>query len=296
MSPDTGLIDYDGLASTAAVFKPRLVVAGASAYPREWDYGRMREVADSVGAYLMTDMAHISGLVATGEADDPFRHSDVVTTTTHKSLRGPRSGIIFYRLHLKEQIDFAVFPSLQGGPHNHQIAALAVALKESGTPEFKLYAQRIKANAAALAASLKKRGYTLATGGTDNHLVLWNVRELGLTGSKLEKLLERAGISVNKNAIHGDKSAVAPGGVRLGTPAMTTRGLTETDFDIVAGFLQKAADLALEVQDKSGKKLPDFLDALDADFKGDVEALREEVELFASAFPMPGPIEGGPLP
>ena len=238
MSADTGLIDYDGLASTAAVFKPRLVVAGASAYPREWDYGRMREVADSVGAYLMTDMAHISGLVATGEADDPFRYSDVVTTTTHKSLRGPRSGIIFYRLHLKEKIDFAVFPSLQGGPHNHQIAALAVALKESGTPEFKLYAQRIKANAAALAASLKKRGYTLATGGTDNHLVLWNVRELGLTGSKLEKLLERVSISVNKNAIHGDKSAVAPGGVRLGTPAMTTRGLTETDFDTVAGRVQ----------------------------------------------------------
>mmetsp|Transcript_68455 Transcript_68455/g.190339 ORF Transcript_68455/g.190339 Transcript_68455/m.190339 type:complete len:402 (+) Transcript_68455:82-1287(+) len=296
VSADTGLIDYDGLASTAAVFKPRLVVAGASAYPREWDYGRMREVADSVGAYLMTDMAHISGLVATGEADDPFRYSDVVTTTTHKSLRGPRSGIIFYRLHLKEKIDFAVFPSLQGGPHNHQIAALAVALKESGTPEFKLYAQRIKANAAALAASLKKRGYTLATGGTDNHLVLWNVRELGLTGSKLEKLLERVSISVNKNAIHGDKSAVAPGGVRLGTPAMTTRGLTETDFDTVAGFLQKAADLALDVQGKSGKKLADFLNTLDADFQGDIEALREEVESFASAFPMPGPIEGGPLP
>ena len=245
----------------------------------------------------MADMAHISGLVAAGEANSPFEHCDVVTSTTHKSLRGPRAGVIFYKLALKQQIDFAVFPSLQGGPHNQAIAALAVALKEAQQPAFAEYIRNVKANARALAAALAAKGYTLATGGTDNHLVLWNVRELGLTGSKLEKLLERAGVSVNKNAIAGDRSAVAPGGVRLGTPAMTTRGLGEEDFEEVADLLSRAADLALEAQAAAGsKKLADFVRALEGDFKAQVEELKGDVEAFAQRFPMPGPAAGGAIP
>jgi glycine hydroxymethyltransferase len=314
---ETGLVDYDGLEHLAGVFRPKLIVAGASAYPRDWDYARMRDIADRCGsgggipdvekkekktgggsgAFLMADMAHISGLVAAGEANSPFEHCDVVTSTTHKSLRGPRAGVIFYKLALKQQIDFAVFPSLQGGPHNQAIAALAVALKEAQQPAFAEYIRNVKANARALAAALAAKGYTLATGGTDNHLVLWNVRELGLTGSKLEKLLERAGVSVNKNAIAGDRSAVAPGGVRLGTPAMTTRGLGEEDFEEVADLLSRAADLALEAQAAAGsKKLADFVRALEGDFKAQVEELKGDVEAFAQRFPMPGPAAGGPIP
>ena len=155
VNPDTGLVDYDELAKLAELFKPKMVIAGASAYPRDWDYARMRAIADAAGAYLMADMAHISGLVAAGEAASPFEHCDVVTSTTHKSLRGPRSGLIFYRKQYEDAVNQAVFPSLQGGPHNHQIAALAVALKEAHTDDFKAYIRRVKANAKALAAALQ---------------------------------------------------------------------------------------------------------------------------------------------
>eukprot|EP00752_Nemacystus_decipiens_P011725 g10406.t1 len=197
---DTGLIDYEGLERQARLFRPKLIIAGASAYSRDWDYARMRKIADEVGAYLMTDMAHISGLVAAGEANDPFPHSHIVTSTTHKSLRGPRSGLIFSRRSggLNDLVDFAVFPALQGGPHNHQIAALATALKEAASPEFKSYIRRVKRNAQALAAGLRERGHEVATDGTDNHLLLWDLRPKGLTGSKMEKLLEACSISANK--------------------------------------------------------------------------------------------------
>ena len=230
---DTGRVDYDALEARAALFRPKLLIAGASAYPREWDYERMRAIADGVGAYLLNDMAHLSGLAAARECADPFEYSDVVTTTTHKSLRGPRAGMIFFRRKFEAAINFAVFPQLQGGPHNHQIAALAVALKEAGTPQFREYAAAVRANARALAAALTAKGYTMVSGGTDNHLVLWDLRPLGLTGSKLEKLCDAAGITLNKNAVHGDKSAAAPGGVRLGTPALTSRGLGAHDFEQV---------------------------------------------------------------
>lgn len=293
VSAETGLIDYDGLEQAALMFRPKLIIAGASAYPREWDYKRMREIADNVGAMLLTDMAHISGLIAAGEAESPFEYSDVVTSTTHKSLRGPRSGVIFCKRHLKEKIDAAVFPALQGGPHNHQIAALAVALKEAQAPEFKQYQIQVRKNAHALAEAMREKGYTIVTGGTDNHLVLWNVRDLGLSGSKMEKLLERVEISVNKNSIFGDKSAVNPGGVRLGTPAMTSRGLSEADFETISQFLQRAANLALKVQEQSGKKLVDFLELLDrptseGGFADEVSSFRDDVESFARGFHMPG--------
>ncbi|KAJ1429318.1 serine hydroxymethyltransferase 3 [Ochromonadaceae sp. CCMP2298] len=290
--PDTGLIDYDELARLALLFKPKMIIAGASAYPRDWDYARMREIADSVGAYLMADMAHISGLVATRQANSPFEHCDVVTSTTHKSLRGPRSGIIFSRKELSEKIDTAVFPCLQGGPHNHQIAALAVALKEAAQPEFVEYIKQVKLNAAAVAEALQGFGYTIVTGGTDNHLVLWDARPTGLSGSKLEKLLEMCEISVNKNSVVGDTSAVTPGGVRIGTPAATTRGMRQAEMRTVAGFLHSAVELGQRAQASEAmggsKKLKDFTAVLEQQFAGEVAQLREAVESFASQFPLPG--------
>jgi len=171
LDPTTGLVDYAALAASAAAFKPKLLVCGASAYTREWDYGRLRAIADGCGSLLMADMAHVAGLVAGGVAASPFEHADVVTSTTHKSLRGPRAGLIFYRLAHKRAVDAAVFPALQGGPHNNAIAAVAVALREAATPEFKVHAQQVVANAKSLAAALIRRGLCVATGGTDNHLV-----------------------------------------------------------------------------------------------------------------------------
>merc|ERR1712193_291655 len=179
----------------------------------------------------MADMAHISGLVATGCHPAPFEHCDIVTTTTHKSLRGPRAGMIFFKYQekypdIKERIDMAVFPALQGGPHNHQIGALACQLLEVATPEFKAYSKQVVENAATLAQTLKDKGHKLAADGMDNHLILWDLRPHGLTGSKVEKVCEAASISLNKNTVPGDASALSPGGVRIGTPAMTTRGCT----------------------------------------------------------------------
>lgn len=304
----TGLIDYVDLEKRAKMFMPKLLIAGGSAYPREWDYARMRDIADSVGAIFMVDMAHISGLVAGKVAKSPFEYAHVVTSTTHKTLRGPRSGMIFAKQEYMERINNAVFPMLQGGPHNHQIGALAVALKEANTRDFEAYAEQVVKNAKALATGLMNRGHTLATGGTDNHLMLWNVRELGLTGSKVEKVLEVCSITTNKNSIPGDTSAINPGGVRLGTPALTTRGLNEEDFDKVAEFLHAASEISLQAQEiaelelKSRQEagdeealkrkkvlLKDFLAVLSGndEIKTSILELREAVEQFALQFPMP---------
>lgn len=205
----TGMIDYNELEKAVLEFKPKVLIIGASAYPRDFDYAAFRAIADKVGAYLMADIAHISGLVATGEQNSPFVHCDVVTSTTHKSLRGPRAGIIFFNKKrdstLEEKINFAVFPMLQGGPHNHQIAAIATQMKEVASPEFKAYSKQVKANAKALAQGLLNRNHKLISGGTDNHLMLWDVRPLALTGSKIEKACDFVHITVNKNTIIGDK-------------------------------------------------------------------------------------------
>ena len=298
----TGIIDYDEIEKLALMFRPKLIVAGASAYPRDWDYVRIKKICEATGAYMMADIAHISGLVASGEAANPFDFCDIVTTTTHKSLRGPRAGMIFFRKGPKsdepgapmydyeDPINFSVFPSLQGGPHNHQIAALCTQLKEVATPEFKAYTKQVKANAATLCAFLVAKDYKLATNGTENHLMLWDLRPLGLTGSKAEKVFEKMHITLNKNAVHGDVSAMAPGGVRIGTPAMTSRGLKEADFEVVGDFLHRGIQLALEIQKKSGKKLVDFLSALDTDKEvvDKLNALRAEVEAWAGKFFMPG--------
>eukprot|EP01088_Endostelium_zonatum_P014584 TRINITY_DN325_c0_g1_i1.p1 TRINITY_DN325_c0_g1~~TRINITY_DN325_c0_g1_i1.p1 ORF type:complete len:479 (-),score=101.48 TRINITY_DN325_c0_g1_i1:44-1480(-) len=284
--PKTGYIDYDQLATNAALFRPKLIVAGASAYPREWDYKKLREIADANSALLMTDMAHISGLVVSGEASSPFEHSDIVTTTTHKTLRGPRAGMIFFKKQFETPINEAVFPALQGGPHENAIAGVAVALKEAMQPEFKSYAQQVKKNARAMGEALVKRGYSIVTGGTDNHLVLWDVRPQEMTGSKLEKVFEFAGISVNKNSIYGDVSAMTPGGIRLGSPAMTSRGLVEKDFEQVVEFLDRAVKISIEVQKKSGKLLKNFLPKVEQ--SGELKQLKTEVEEWAIKFPFPG--------
>jgi len=289
--PETGLIDFDELRKNALVFRPQMIIAGFSAYPRTLDFSKFRAIADECGALLMADIAHISGLVATGQHPSPFEHCDVVTTTTHKSLRGPRAGMIFYKYSdkipdIKDRIDMAVFPALQGGPHNHQIGGLACQLLEVNTPDFVEYSKNVKANAATLAEALMAKGHKLATDGTDNHLVLWDLRPHGLTGSKVEKVCEMASISLNRNAVHGDASALSPGGVRVGTPAMTTRGCGAAEFKKIAEFLDRCCQIALKIQSEKGKKLKDFEDGLKDN--ADVVALRKEVEEWTVSFGYPG--------
>merc|ERR1711970_1565341 len=248
VTPVTGLIDFDELRKSALVFRPQMILCGASAYPRVVDFAKFRAIADEVGALLMADMAHISGLVATGLHPPPFPYADVVTTTTHKSLRGPRAGMIFFKYSekypdIKERIDMAVFPALQGGPHNHQIGALAAQLKEVNTPDFVEYSKMVVSNAKTLAETLQAKGHKLASDGTDNHLVLWDLRPHGLTGSKVEKVCECASISLNKNTVPGDASALSPGGVRIGAPAMTTRGCNVEDWKAIGGFLSRCCEI-----------------------------------------------------
>ena len=233
-----GRIDYDALAKQALEVKPRMITAGASAYPREIDFKRLREIADSVGAYLFVDMAHIAGLVAGGAHPSPVPYADFVTTTTHKSLRGPRSGLILCKEQYAKKIDGQVFPGVQGGPLMHVIAAKAVCFHEALQPEFKDYAKQIVLNAKALAARLTMLGYTISSGGTDNHVLLVDLRSRGINGLEAQEALDKAAITVNKNAIPFDTEPISKtGGIRLGTPAMTTRGLKEEDMMQVADFI-----------------------------------------------------------
>jgi glycine hydroxymethyltransferase len=288
--PNSGLIDYDALEAQAALFKPALIIAGGSAYPREWEYARYRKIADDNGSLLMMDMAHISGLVAAGEAASPFQYCDIVTTTTHKSLRGPRSGVIFFRKdarNFEAKINAAVFPGLQGGPHVHPMAGIATQLKEVTSPEFKEYSRQVRVNAVAMADQLTRvHGYTLATGGTENHLILWDLKPQNLSGSKMQTLCDHCSITLNKNAVLGDKSALSPGGVRIGTPALTTRGLGEEHFRQVADFLHEAVQVALRIQETNGKTLKDFEAAVTS--SPEVRALRVKIQKFITQFPMPG--------
>jgi glycine hydroxymethyltransferase len=287
---EIGLIDFDELRKSALVFRPAMIICGASAYPRIVDFAKFREICDEVGALLMADIAHFSGLVATKLHPAPFAHCDVVTTTTHKSLRGPRAGMIFFKYtdkipDIKERIDMAVFPALQGGPHNHQIGALAAQLLEENTPDFVDYSKKVIANSKALATKLMKDGHKLATDGSDNHLILLDLRPEGLTGSKVEKVCELASISLNRNAVHGDVSALSPGGVRIGTPAMTTRGCTEADFEQIGAFLDSCVKIALKVQEAKGKKLKDFEAGLEEN--ADIKKLKAEVEAWSIKFGYP---------
>ena len=259
VDPTTGLMDYETLENNAKLFRPNLIICGGSAYPRDWDYAKFRSIADQHNAYLMMDMAHIAGLVSTGVLNNPFDYCDVVTTTTHKTIRGPRSGIIFFKKHLENKINFAVFPPCQGGPHNHQIAAVAVAMKQMKTPEFKEYINQVVSNAQVICSGLIQKGYTIVTGGTDNHSLLWNLKTHGLTGSKFEKLTDACNISINKNTIVTDVSALSPSGVRLGTSCLTTRGMKNKEMDKIVEILHECVVLALEIQNKSpSKRLIDF--------------------------------------
>jgi glycine hydroxymethyltransferase len=238
VDPDTERINYDHVLEQAKKHRPKLIVAGASAYPRIIDFARLREIADEVGALLMVDMAHIAGLVATGHHPSPVPHAHFVTSTTHKTLRGPRGGLILCKEEFAKAIDKAVFPGMQGGPLMHIIAAKAVAFKEASEPEFKAYSQAIIDNAKTLAEGLKTRGLRLVSGGTDNHLMLVDVRNLGLTGKQAEHLLDDVGITCNKNAIPYDpESPFVTSGIRLGTPAVTTRGFDEEAMEEVADVI-----------------------------------------------------------
>ncbi|KAJ7054382.1 pyridoxal phosphate-dependent transferase [Mycena amicta] len=294
ITPDTNLIDYEGLATQAKIFRPKLIICGASAYPRDWEYASLKKTSDTVGAFLMADIAHTSGLVAAGTLNNPFDYCDVVTTTTHKTLRGPRAGLIFFRLDHPEAKDLEKRVNDAGGPHNNTIAAIATALLQVSQPSFKAYAKQVIANARTLASELVGHGYKLQTGGTDNHLVLWDLRPLGLTGSKVEKVCDLMGITINKNAVSGDASAQVPGGIRLGTSAITSRDMLEADVKIVADFLHRAVQLSLLLQKEAGTKmLKDFVRVATVQTDGKegfakVRQLREEVQKFATKWPLPG--------
>nr|CAB3493298.1 unnamed protein product [Digitaria exilis] len=264
------------------------------------------QICNKQKAILLADMAHISGLVAAGVIPSPFDYADVVTTTTHKSLRGPRGAMIFYRKGVKEinkqgkeilydfedKINAAVFPGLQGGPHNHTITGLAVALKQATTPEYRAYQEQVISNCAKFAQSLVAKGYELVSGGTDNHLVLVNLKNKGIDGSRVEKVLESVHIAANKNTVPGDVSAMVPGGIRMGTPALTSRGFAEEDFAKVADFFDAAVNLAVKIKAATtgGTKLKDFVATLqsDSNIQAEIAKLRHDVEEYAKPFPTIG--------
>lgn len=300
----TGLIDYDKLEMTANLFRPKMIIAGFSAYARNLDYPRFRQICDKVGAYLLADMAHVSGLIAAGITPGPFETADVVTTTTHKTLRGVRGGMIFYRrgqkgvdkkgnavmYDLESRINSAVFPSLQGGPHNHAIAGVCVALRQAMQPEFVEYQRQVVANAQTMAAALLDKKYELVSGGTDNHLVLVDLKSSkGIDGARVESVCDKVQITVNKNTVPTDKSALNPGGMRLGAPALTTRGFTEDGFRKVVDMIDEAVDIAKEIQGKT-KKLKEFQAFLvnDEATVAKCQDLRRRVNALAAEYPMPG--------
>jgi glycine hydroxymethyltransferase len=269
VDPKTEQIDYQHLSQLAEEHKPKMITAGASAYPRILDFNKMREIADLVGAYLFVDIAHIAGLVAAGLHPSPLGIADFVTTTTHKSLRGPRGGIVMCKPELAKLIDGLIFPGVQGGPLMHVIAAKAVCFHEALQPEFKEYQRQITLNAKSLAASLHMKGYRLVSGGTDNHLMLVDLRPKGMNGKQAQEVLDQAGITVNKNSIPFDTEGVFKGGgIRVGTPAVTTRGMKEEDMMEIADLMDRA-----------------LRSAGDAGVLSDV---RVEVKRFTSNYPLPG--------
>ncbi|XP_070547159.1 serine hydroxymethyltransferase, mitochondrial-like [Ptychodera flava] len=307
LNPSTGYIDYDKLQETARLFRPRLIIAGTTAYSRLLDYPRFREICDESNAVMMADMSHISGLVAGKVIPSPFDYADVVTSTTHKTLRGPRAGMIFFRKGVKgvnkktgkeikydfeSKVNGAVFPALQGGPHEHAIAGIAVALKQAMSPQFREYQAQVLKNAQTMAECLKnKYDWDLVSGGTDNHLVLANLRPKGIDGSRAERVLEMSSITVNKNTTPGDKSALNPGGLRIGAPALTSRNFKQKEFEKVSDFLNQGIEITREAKQKTGTaKLKEFKEFIMQDdvTQKKISELREEVETFARQYPMPG--------
>uniref|UniRef100_A0A6Q2Z601 Serine hydroxymethyltransferase n=1 Tax=Esox lucius TaxID=8010 RepID=A0A6Q2Z601_ESOLU len=298
VNPDTGLIDYDRLEENARLFHPRLIIAGTSCYSRNLDYARLRRIADDNGAFLLADMAHISGLVAAGVVPSPFEYCDVVSTTTHKTLRGCRSGVIFYRkgvrsvdakgketlYNLESLINQAVFPGLQGGPHNHAIAGRYIQAPTQASIQGGPHNHAI--------AGRYIQWFYCCPGGSDTHLILLDLRPNGTDGGRAEKVLEAAAIACNKNTCPGDKSALRPSGLRFGSPALTSRGMVEDDFRKVAEFIHRGIQITLDIQSSLQPKatLKEFKEALAGEQKHQerVAELRREVEGFAGRFPMPG--------
>lgn len=260
---EDGYIDYEDVEKKAIEYKPKLILAGASAYPRKIDFKKFREIADKIGAYFMVDMAHIAGLVCAGEHESPVPYADFVTSTTHKTLRGPRSGLILCKEQYGKAIDKTIFPGIQGGPLEHVIAGKAVCFKEAMQPEFKQYAHQVVLNARKLAEELKKRGFNLVSGGTDNHLMLIDLRNKGLTGKEATLLLDEVNITVNKNAVPNDpEKPTVTSGIRIGTPAVTTRGLKEEDMVKLA----EAIDLTLQKTEESKTKAQQIVEQLTAKY------------------------------
>jgi glycine hydroxymethyltransferase len=239
----TGRLNFDEIRALAKKHKPKMIISGATAYPREIDFEIFGQIAKEVGAYHLSDIAHIAGLVAAGIHKSPVPYADIVSTTSHKTLRGPRGGILLCKAEHAKAVDRAVFPGLQGGPHMHTITGIAVAMAEADTPEFAAYAKQIVKNAARLAEKLMEYGFDLVTGGTDNHLILIDLRSKGVRGKKLAKALDRAGIVTNYNTVPGDLAPPSnPSGLRIGTPAVTTRGMKEAEMEIIAGMINKVAE------------------------------------------------------
>ena len=260
---EDGYIDYEDVEKKAIEYKPKLILAGASAYPRKIDFKKFREIADKIGAYFMVDMAHIAGLVCAGEHESPVPYADFVTSTTHKTLRGPRSGLILCKEQYAKVLDKTIFPGIQGGPLEHVIAGKAVCFKEAMQPEFKQYAHQVVLNARKLAEELVKRDFNLVSGGTDNHLMLIDLRNKGLTGKEATLLLDEVNITVNKNAVPNDpEKPMITSGIRIGTPAVTTRGLKEEDMVKLA----EAIDLTLQKTEKGKAKAKEIVEQLTAKY------------------------------
>jgi len=269
VDPNTHVVDLNRVESLARATRPRIIICGGTAYPRTWDFEGFATVAKAVGAILVADIAHIAGLVAAGVHPSPFPHAPIATSTTHKTLRGPRGGMVLSDGTHAKEIDRAVFPGLQGGPHNHTTAAIAVALKEAATEEFKRYARQVVANAKALAAALLERGFRLISGGTDNHLILIDVTPRGINGKPAAQALHKAGIECNYNTIPFDpRKPFDPSGVRIGTPSITSRGMTEREMPQIAEWIDRAIACA--------------------DDDAALAAIKAEVAEFCRAFPAPG--------
>ncbi len=268
INTQTGRLDYDLIRDMAKKHKPKVIISGATAYPRMIDFEAFSQIAKEVGAYLVSDIAHIAGLVVAGIHQSPVPYADIVSTTTHKTLRGPRGGMLLCKAEHADKVDKAVFPGLQGGPHMHTITAIAVALAEADTPEFVAYAKQIVANAKAMAERLMEHGFNLVSGGTDNHLMLIDLRNKGFPGKKFAKALDRARIETNYNTVPGDPAPpFNPSGLRLGTPAMTTRGMKENEARQVADFINRVAE--------------------NIDKESVIEEVGKEVLMLCSQFPVP---------
>ncbi|GFE53783.1 serine hydroxymethyltransferase [Babesia ovis] len=288
VNQETGLLDYDDMEKLARAYNPRLIIVGASCYSRYWDYKRCREIADKVGAYLMADIAHIAGLVAGEAHPSPFEHCHVVTTTTHKTLKGPRAGLIYFNKKFdptfEDKINGAVFPTLQGGPHNNAIASLAVQLKAVLSPEWKAYAKAIVDNARRLAAECEKRGFLVVTGGTDNHTVIINLKPFGVNGNKAEHICNAVNLTVSKSTVPGDVSAMNPSGLRLGTAMIVARGATPDDMPFIAEALLETIKITQDIQKDHGDNHENFKKGAEGNEK--IAALRTKIVDWIRQFPI----------